>query len=106
MRVLLDECLPKKLKREIVGHEIVTVPEQGWAGTKNGELLRLAAVEFDVFITIDQNLTAQQNLNKISLAIIVLSSPSNRLDVLKPLMPKVQEALATIKAGDVVVITV
>jgi predicted nuclease of predicted toxin-antitoxin system len=106
MRVLLDECLPKKLKREIVGYEIVTVPEQGWAGTKNGELLRLAAVEFDVFITIDQNLTAQQNLNKISLAIIVLSSPSNRLDVLKPLMPKVQEALATIKAGDVVVITV
>ncbi|MGF1934581.1 MAG: DUF5615 family PIN-like protein [Nostoc sp. ChiQUE02] len=105
MKVLLDECLPKKLKREITGHEVVTVPEQGWASKKNGELLGLAKTEFDVFITIDQNLTAQQNLNNINLAIIVLASPSNRLEVLKPLMPKVQEALATIQAGDVVTIT-
>ncbi|MEA5623301.1 hypothetical protein [Nostoc sp. UHCC 0251] len=72
---------------------------------KNGELLGLAKTEFDVFITIDQNLTAQQNLNNINLAIIVLASPSNRLEVLKLLMPKVQEALATIQAGDVVTIT-
>lgn len=53
MKVLLDECLPKKLKRELEGHTIITVPEQGWAGIKNGELLRLAEAEFDVFITID-----------------------------------------------------
>ncbi|MBD2152362.1 DUF5615 family PIN-like protein [Pseudanabaena sp. FACHB-1277] len=66
MKVLLDECLPKKLKREISdGYTIVTVPEQGWASKKNGELLRLAASEFDVFITIDNNLSAQQNLTKI-----------------------------------------
>jgi predicted nuclease of predicted toxin-antitoxin system len=105
MKVLLDECLPKKLKREITGHDVVTVPEQGWAGKKNGELLGLAKTEFDVFITIDQNLTAQQNLNNIDLAIIVLASLSNRLEVLKPLIPKVQEALTTIQMGDVVTIT-
>ncbi len=67
MKVLLDECLPKKLKREISdGHTIVTVPEQGWASKKNGELLRLAASEFDVFITIDNNLSGSSGFKGIS----------------------------------------
>ncbi len=74
MRVLLDECLPKKLKRELPGYTVITVPEQGWAGQKNGALLRLAQTEFDVFLTIDQNLTNQQNLSQIDLAIVVLSA--------------------------------
>ncbi len=55
MRVLLDECLPKRLKNLLVGHEIQTVPEAGWAGKKHGGLIRLAAGNFDVFITIDKN---------------------------------------------------
>ena len=61
MHVLLDECLPRKLKAEIVGHEVSTVPEVGWAGKENGELLQLAAKDFDVFVTIDANIPAQQN---------------------------------------------
>jgi len=56
MRVLLDECLPKRLKRELAGHEVQTVPEAGWAGRENGELLQLAAGKFDAFITIDRSL--------------------------------------------------
>lgn len=105
MKVLLDECLPKKLKREISDrHTIVTVPEKGQASKKNGELLRLAAGEFDAFITIDNSLSAQQNLSKIDLAVIVLSAPNNRLETLKPLVPKIKEVIASIQTGEIVYI--
>ncbi len=56
MKVLLDECLPKKLKRDIEADFVQTVPEAGWASKKNGELLRLAEVDFDVLLTNDQNI--------------------------------------------------
>lgn len=62
MRVLIDECLPKKLAKEIIGHKVVTVPEAGWAGKQNGELLKLASNDFNIFITIDQNLVARIRL--------------------------------------------
>ena len=45
MRVLLDECVPRKLKRVLGDHEVVTVTENGWSGLKNGELLKLAQAE-------------------------------------------------------------
>ena len=54
MRVLLDECVPRALRNDIPGHEVRTVAEAGWAGVKNGELLRLAAAAFDVLITVDR----------------------------------------------------
>lgn len=104
MRVLLDECLPKKLKRELVGHTVITVPEQGWASKKNGELLKLADNEFDVFLTVDQNLMAQQNLSNRNIAVVVLVASSNRLQALKPLMLQVQTVLETIQPGEVVCI--
>lgn len=62
MKVLLDECLPKKLKAEVNADFVATVPEVGWASIQNGALLRLAEQEFDVFLTNDQNLEHQQNL--------------------------------------------
>ncbi len=62
MKLLLDESLPRRLKSLFADHETRTVPEMGWQGTKNGELIRLAAAEFDVFLTADQNLQYQQNL--------------------------------------------
>ncbi len=105
MRVLLDECLPKRLKRKLPGHTVFTVPEQGWAGQKNGALLRLAQTEFDVFLTIDQNLTSQQNVSQIDLAIVVLTAQDNKLETLQPLMPKVLEALETIQTGHTVQIS-
>ncbi|MFB2877619.1 DUF5615 family PIN-like protein [Floridanema aerugineum] len=102
MRVLLDECLPKKLKRELVGHTVITVPQQGWAGKKNGELLQLAESEFDVFLTIDRNLTAQQNLSTRNIAIVVIVAPSNRIEALKPLIPQLLVILETIQSGQVI----
>jgi hypothetical protein len=102
MRVLLDECLPRKLKRSIVGHDVVTVQERGWSSKKNGELLRLMDGMVDVFLTSDQNLRYQQNLATISFSIIVLVVPDNRLPTLEPLMRQVQTLLETITPGSVV----
>ena len=72
MRVLLDECVPRALRNDIPGHEVKTVAEVGWAGFKNGDLLRLAAAEFDVLITVDRNLEYQQIFEGLSLAVIVV----------------------------------
>ena len=52
MKILLDECLDRRLAKEIVGYEVKTVPQMNWAGIRNGELMRLAETEFDVFITV------------------------------------------------------
>ena len=102
MRVLLDECLPRKLKQDLEGHEVRTVPEMGWAGKKNGELLRLAAGRFDVLITVDRGLMYQQNLEGLSIAVISLGARSNRLKDLRPLMAKVQALLPTVSQGQIV----
>ncbi len=101
MKVLLDECLPKKLKREVEADFFQTVPEAGWASKQNGELLRLAEVDFDVLLTNDQNIEHQQNLKKFDLAFVVLVAPTNDIADLKPLMPAANEALKTIKAGEI-----
>ena len=62
MRILLDECLPKRLKRDLVGHDARTVPEMGWASKRNGELLTLAESDFDVFLTVNRNLSFNRTL--------------------------------------------
>ena len=100
MRILLDEQLPRRLGREFVSHEVRTVQHQGWAGLKNGELLRRALDHgFEVFLTADQNLQYQQNLSQVSLAIIVLVAPSNTLEDLLPLIPAVLRALPSSRPG-------
>ncbi|HLM58557.1 MAG TPA: DUF5615 family PIN-like protein [Pyrinomonadaceae bacterium] len=100
MRVLLDECVPRKLKRELAGHEVLTVTERGWSGVKNGKLLSLAESEFDVFLTVDQNLKFQQNLQVFGIGVLLMVARNNRLKTLLPLMPEVKEALENIQAGD------
>jgi len=101
MKVLLDECLPKKLQRDVEADFVQTVPEAGWASKKNGELLRLAEVDFDVLLTNDQNIEYQQNLKKFDLAFVVLVAPTNDIADLKPLMPAANEVLKTIQAGEI-----
>jgi hypothetical protein len=101
MRVLLDECVPRTLRRELLGHAVKTVAEAGWTGVKNGELLQLAANQFDVLLTVDANLEYQQNLANLAIAVIVVHVPSNDVAVLRPLMPAVLKALAETKPGTV-----
>ena len=101
-RVLLDECLPRHLKRTLSAHEVRTVPEAGWASKENGELLALAADQDDVFVTVDRNLTFQQNLEKFRIAIVVLVAKGNRLTDLMPLVPALLIAVDTVEPGQVV----
>lgn len=106
MNLLLDECIDWRFARELgTGHLIKTVPQKGWAGIKNGELLRLAETEFDVLITVDRNLTLQQNVPKFNIAVLILHAPSNRLADLKPLAPKVASILPKLVKGKVENIT-
>ena len=105
MKVLLDECLPKKLKKELTEFEVKTVPEMGWAGKKNGELLSLAENEFDIFITSDQNLQYQQNLKGKNIAIIILVAINNRIETLVPLIPKAKIEMQTINNGEIVLVS-
>ncbi len=99
MRVLLDECLPRPLVAEFHGHEVTTVPDAGWAGRSNGDLLDLAEREFDVLATVDRGMEFQQNIGERQLAIIAFAALSNRVEDLRPLMPRALEALRSIKPG-------
>ena len=102
MRVLLDESLPRRLKAELTEHKVSTVPEAGWAGTKNGELLRLAEPSFDVFVTMDRRLPSQQNLSDLDLCIIILLAKSNTLPDLLPLADRLRSALSAARAGELI----
>jgi uncharacterized protein DUF5615 len=99
MRVLLDDCVPRALRSDIPGHKVKTVGEVGWAGVKNGELLRLAAAEFDLLITVDRDLEYQQNFEGFSLALIVVHAPTNDIAVLRPLMPAVLATIPRTRPG-------
>jgi len=101
VRVLLDECIDRRLAAEITGHEVKTVPQAGWASVSNGELLALAQPQFDVFVTVDRNLSFQQRLPRFSIAVVVLRAPSNRLADLRPLVPKLLDAIPNAKRGEV-----
>jgi PIN like domain len=103
MRILLDECAPRPLKREFTDYEIQTVVEMGWSGKKNGELLQLMVQEgFTILITTDQNLRYQQNLQQAGVSVIVLIAPSNRLPDLLPLILEARNALDFIVPGKVI----
>ena len=100
MRVLLDEQLPRRLVRELTGHDVRTVQQQGWAGFQNGEILRRAADEgFQVFLTGDRNLQFQQNLVRARIDVVILVAPSNKIEDLLPLVPRAIEAINASKPG-------
>lgn len=105
MKIILDECIDRRLAKEFTEHEVSTVPGMGWAGVKNGQLLAKVSEPFDVFITVDRNLPFEQNLSQFDVAIVVLQAPSNRLRDLKPLVPKVLAALATASKGEATVVS-
>jgi hypothetical protein len=77
----------------IAGHDVRTTVSVGWASLKNGELLTLAANDFDVFITVDRNLSFQQNLPKYDIALLVLRASTNRLADLAELVPIIEATI-------------
>jgi hypothetical protein len=103
MKVLLDECLPRKLKRSLLGHDCQTVPEAGFAGMRNGELLLSAEkAGFDVFLTLDRGIEFQQRLKNRKIGIVLLRSKTSRLQDLEPQVSEILAAIVSIRAGQLV----
>ena len=104
MNVLLDECVPRPLRGELPGHTIRTVPEMGWAGVRNGELITLAEQQFDVFVTVDRGVRFQHSARRLSssaMAFIILEARSNRLEDLLPAAPELRRRIAQVGPGQV-----
>ena len=105
MNILLDENLDWRLRRDLPGHTVESVPLIGWAGLKNGVLLSEAEKRFDVPLTMDSNMVHQQNLARFRIAVIALQARSNRLADTQPLMPKVLAALLGIRPGTLTIVS-
>src|SRR3954468_769303 len=100
MRLLLDECVPKQLRRHLKGHNPITVAAAGWAGIKNGRLLKLAAGKaFEAFITTDQGYEFQQNPATLPLSIVIIFSKSNAMPDVLPFVPRLLMSLSNLKPG-------
>jgi predicted nuclease of predicted toxin-antitoxin system len=103
MKVLLDENLPHDLRHLLSGHDVYTVAYKGWSGLENGALLKAAAGDqFDVMLTKDSGVEFQQHLPDLPLAIIVIKAPTNKIDDIRPLLPKILAALASLQARSLV----
>src|SRR5215813_6347926 len=101
MKLLLDECTPKRLSLDFTGHDARTVADVGLRGLKNGALLNQASRDFDVLITVDQNIPFQQNAASLPIAVVILKARSNRYSDLRALVPGVLEILPAIRVGEV-----
>ena len=104
MRILLDECVPRRFKSSLSAgeHVCVTVPEAGLAGKTNGELLRLAEGKFDVFVTLDKGIRHQQNMAATRIAVVLIRSRSSRLSDLVSHASACRAAIVGIKPGEIV----
>lgn len=103
-RVLFDENMPRKLRRDLPEFAIRTVQEEGWGSYKNGELLRRAAETFDVIVTLDQRLRFQQNLAERRIGVVVIAIPDSRLRFVRELVPQIRGALLSVRAGELRII--
>jgi predicted nuclease of predicted toxin-antitoxin system len=104
VNILLDECVPARLARSLTDHSVTTVQRRGWVGIKNGELLALAAQEFDAFITVDRKLSTEQDLTKFKIAVLLIRARTNRLEDIRPLASELLQKLPNVKAGALTVV--
>jgi predicted nuclease of predicted toxin-antitoxin system len=105
VNILLDENLDWRLRRDLPGHTVESVPLIGWAGLKNSALLEEAEKRFDVLLTMDSSMMHQQNLARFRVAVIALRARSNRLAETRPLMPKVLDILPNVQPGTLTVVS-
>lgn len=102
MRILLDECVPARLKRAFPGHAVQTVTETGWRSSKDGPLLGFAQDRFDVFVTVDRELATRHDLGKFKLGFIVARVPNNHLDGFVPIYEHLNAAAAKVRRGEII----
>lgn len=104
--MLVDESLPIELASELHGYDVSTVHSQGWLHLRNGVLLRAAVrAGFTTIVTADGKLKYQQNLAKIGIGAVVLVNVRNRIENLRPLVPRIRAAIDVIKPGQVIEIS-
>jgi predicted nuclease of predicted toxin-antitoxin system len=104
MKLLLDECMPRRLKQDFTGCQVFTVEDAGLKGLKNGQLLQAASGKYDVLVTVDKSIPSQHNLVSLKIAFLILRAKNNKYDTLKELAPQAIVALENIQPGDVVYI--
>lgn len=105
MKVVVDECIPRRLAKDLP-YDVSTVHQLKLTGLENGALLKAIEDEFDIFLTVDQNLQYQQNLTNTKIAIIVLNVISNRYEDIVPIIPSCISAINRIKQGELVTISI
>ena len=105
MRLLLDECVPRPLLRDLTSHDAHHVVDMGWSAKRNGELLELMLAErFEGLLTVDQNVSFQQNLRASGVGVVVAVARTNRMKELRPLMPQILTALSAVKPGELITV--
>ena len=105
MKLLLDECVTKRLKSHLAEFEVRTVREMGWGGIKNGKLMALCVENnFDLLLTIDKNLMFQQNLNKYSLTIVVIDSLTSKIEELIEYLPSFKSKIESFQKSQAYII--
>jgi hypothetical protein len=103
MRLLLDECVPRPLKEDLSGHDVEHVVDMGWSSKRNGELLKLMVAEkFKALLTVDQNIEFQQNLTGLGIGVVIVHARTNRMKELRPLLPKILEALSKLQPEQII----
>jgi predicted nuclease of predicted toxin-antitoxin system len=101
MKLLLDECIPRRLKHDFTGCQVFTVEDVGLKGLKNGQLLQAASGEYDVLVTVDKSIPSQHNLVSLKIAFLILRAKNNKYNTLKELVPEAITALENIRPGDI-----
>lgn len=99
MKILLDECVDRRLSRDLLGHDVTTVPRRGWGGVKNGELLALAQTEFEVFVTVDKKIVIEQDLTRFTIAVVLIRARTNRLEDIRPLVSQLLQTINSAVPG-------
>jgi predicted nuclease of predicted toxin-antitoxin system len=102
MKLLLDERMPRRLKTALAPYEAFTVEDAGFKGLKNGRLVREASGDYDVLITVDRNIPAQQNFSTLEIALIIIHAKGNRYEDLIAFVPQILSSLTNISPGSVV----
>jgi len=106
MRLLLDECVPRRLRKDFIGHEVTTIEQAGFKGLKNGKLLKQASKLFDILITVDKHIEYQQNKAELPMSVLILAARSNRYESLLPLLPKALDSIKQISKAVIIKIEV
>lgn len=105
MKILLDECITKLLKKQLINHTVFTVANMNWLGMKNGNLMKSAIKEgFDILLTIDKNLQFQNNMNEYGISIVIFDSHNSKLETLVSFIPIFEKQIDSFEKGKVYII--